>query len=86
MTPTKGQISSRRKGKEIVSNPPTAHYIGEEALYSESDHFDEEEAQCAPDSECTPLIDPWYNIHPHFPKVPDDCTLPPSGRVWLALY
>ena len=86
MTLMKGQSSSRRKGKEIVSDPPTAHDVGEEATYSESDHFNEEEAQRAPDSECTPLIDPWYDIHPHFPKVLGDCTPPPPGRVWLALY
>ena len=86
MTLTKGQSSSRRKGKEIVSDPPTTHDVGEEALYSESNYFDEEEAQRAPDSECTPLIDPWYDIHPHFPKVPSDCTPPPPGCVWLALY
>ena len=52
MTPAKGQISSRRKGKEIASNPPTARDVGEEAVYSESDHSDEGETQCALDSEC----------------------------------
>ena len=31
------------------------------------------------------LIDPWYDVHSHFPKVPDDYTPPPPGRVWLAL-
>ena len=41
-------------------------------MYSESDYFDEEEAQRDPDSECAPLIDPWYDIHPHFPKIPGD--------------
>ena len=86
MTSAKGQSSSCRKGKEIVSDPPTACNVGKEAVYSKSDHSDEEEAQRASDNECASLIDPWYNIHPHFPKVPDDCTLPPSGRVWLALY
>ena len=55
-------------------------------MYSESDHSDEEEAQRALDSECTPLINPWYDIHAHFPKVPGDYTSPlPSGHVWLAL-
>ena len=43
MTPAKGQSSSHRKGKEIASDPPTARNVGEEAVYSESDHSDEEE-------------------------------------------
>ena len=64
MMPAKGQSSSRRKGKEVVSDPPTAHDVGEKAMYFESNHFDEEEAQRAPDSECAPLINPWYDIHP----------------------
>jgi len=89
MTPVKGQSSSRHKGKEIAFDLLTTHDVGEEAVYSELDHSDEEETQCALDSECAPLIDPWYNIHPHFSKVPDDYTsllLPPSpGRVWHAL-
>ena len=59
--------------------------MGKEVVYSELDHSDEEEAPCAPDSECTSLIDSWYDIHPHFPKLPDDYTLPLPSRVWLAL-
>ena len=47
MTPAKGQSSFLHKGKEIVSDPPTARDAGEEAVYSESDHFDEEEARRA---------------------------------------
>ena len=84
MTPAKGQSSSRRKGKEIVSDPPSARDVGEKAMYSESNHFDEEEAQRALDSECTPFIDPWYDIHAYFPKIPCDYMPTPSGRVWLA--
>ena len=57
MTLVKGQISSRRKGKEVVSNPSAARNVGEEAVYSELDHSDEEEARHALDSECSPLID-----------------------------
>ena len=34
--------SSRRKGKKAVYDPPVEQETGEEALYSESDHFDEE--------------------------------------------
>ena len=85
MTPVKGQSSSRHKGKKIVFDSPTARGVGEEAVYSESDHSNEEEAQCASDSECAPFIDPWYDIHAHFPKVPSDYTSPPSGHVWFAL-
>ena len=57
MTLVKGQISSRRKGKEVVSDPSAARNVGEEAVYSELDHSDEEEARHALDSECSPLID-----------------------------
>ena len=32
-----------------------------------------------------PLIDPWYNIHAHFPKVPGDYIPLSAGRVWLTL-
>ena len=85
MTPVKSQSSSRRKGKEVVSDPPTAYDVGEEAVYFDSDHSDSEEAQHAPNSECAPLIDPWYDVHPHFPKIPGDYAPPPPlGRVWLA--
>ena len=85
MTLVKGQISSCRKGKEVVSDPPAARNVGEEAVYSELDHSDEEEARHALDSECSPLIDLWYDIHAHFLKVPDDYTPLPLGCVWLAL-
>ena len=85
MTSAKGQSSSRRKGKEIVFDPPAVRDVSEKAMYSESDHSDEEEARYAPDSECTPLIDPWYDIHAHFPKVPGDYTSLLPGCVWLAL-
>ena len=44
MKSTKGQSSSHNKGKEIASDPPAARDVGEEAVYSESDHSDEEEA------------------------------------------
>ena len=65
MTPVKGQSSSCHKGKEIASNPPTACDLGEEAVYSELDHSDEEETQCALDSECPisrrfPVITPRH--------------------------
>ena len=85
MTPMKGQSSTRHKGKEIVSDALVARDVGEEAMYSESNHSDEEEVRRAPNSECASLIDPWYDTHAHFPKVPSDYMLPLLGRVWLAL-
>ena len=85
MTPAKSQSSSHRKGKEVIFDPLAAHDVGEEAVYSESDHSDEEEAEHASKSECASLIDPWYDIHPHFPKIPGDYATPPLSRVWLAL-
>ena len=74
MMPAKGQNSSRRKGKEIFSDAPIVRDVGEEVMYSESDHSNEEEARRAPDGECAPLIDPWYDTHAHFLKVPIDYT------------
>ena len=58
MTLAKSQSSSHRKGKEVISDPLIAHGVDEEVAYSESDHFDEEEMERDPDSECVPLIDP----------------------------
>ena len=85
MASVKSQSSSCRKGKKTISNPPAARDVGEEAEHSESDHSDEEEAQCDLDSECAPLIDPWYNVHPHSPKIPGDYAPPPLEHMWLAL-
>ena len=85
MALVKSQGSSHRKGKEVASDPPAVPDVGEEVEYSESKHFVGEETQRDPDSECAPLIDPWYDIHPHFPKIPSDYAPPPSGCVWLAL-
>ena len=38
------------------------------------------------DSECILLIDPWYDVHLHFPRIPGDYAPPPLSRVWLVLY
>ena len=84
MTPAKSQSSSHRKGKEVIFDPPTARGVDEEAVYSESNPFGEEEVDHDLDSECASLINPWYDIHPHFPKIPGDYVPPPPGRVWLA--
>ena len=58
MAPVKSSSSSRRKGKEAVYDPLVEQETGEEAVYSESDHSDEEKARRDLDSECAPLIDP----------------------------
>ena len=84
--PVKGQSSSRHKGKEVVSDPSATYDEDEEAMCSESDSSDKEEAWRPLDSECAPLIDPWYDVHFHFPKVLSDYTPLPPGHVWLALY
>ena len=68
MALVKSQGSSHRKGKEPIFDPPAALDVGKEAEYSESEHSDEEEAQRNPDSECALLIDPWYDVHPHFQR------------------
>ena len=85
MASVKSQGSSCHKGKKTIYDPPATPNVGEEAEYFESKHSDEEEAHYDLDSECTPLIDPWYDIHPHFPKIPGDYAPPPLGCVWLAL-
>lgn len=38
-----------------------------------------------PDSECSPIIDLWYDIHLHFLLVPSDYLFPPANRFWLSL-
>ena len=86
MAPVKSLGSSCRKGKKAVYDPPVEQETGEEAVYSESDHSDEEEAWCDPDNECALLIDPWYDVHPSFLKIPGDYVLSSSSHVWLVLY
>ena len=83
MTPVKSQGSSCHKGKKIASNDPTTQDVGEEAAHSDSDYSDKEKAWHDPDSKCAPLMDPWYDTHDYFPKVPGEYM--PPGRVWLAL-
>ena len=85
MLPVKSQGSSRRKGKAIASDPPAVPDVGEETEHSDSEQSAGEETRRDLNSECAPLIDPWYEVHPHFPKVPGDYAPPPPGRVWLAL-
>ena len=80
----KGQSSSHRKGKDVVSDPPSTHDEGEEVVYSDPDSSDEE-ARRLPDNECAPLIDLWYDVHSYFPKVPSDYTPLPPGHVWISL-
>ena len=85
MALVKSSGSSRCKEKETVYDPSVGQEMGKEAVYSESDHSDEEEARHDLDSECAPLIDPWYDVHPPFPKILGDYVPPSPGRVWLAL-
>ena len=86
MTPVKSQGSSHCKGKEVASDDPTMRDVGKEVLLFKSEHFNEEEAWCDPDSECAPLINLWYDIQDNFLKVLSEYTPPlPLGRVLLAL-
>ena len=86
MMPVKSQGSSHSKGKEVVSDDLATQDVGKKATYSELNRSDEEEARLDLDSECAPLIDPWYDTHAHFLKVPGEYMSPPPGRMWLALY
>ena len=85
MLQAKDEGSSRRKGKEVAVDDPLAKTVGEETPFSESDHSEEEEQGCDPNSECAPLIDPWYETHIHFLVVPSDYSPPLSGHVWLSI-
>ena len=85
MSPVKSQGSSRRKGKAIASDSPVVPNVDEETVHSDSEQSPAEETWCDPNSEYAPLIDLWYEAHPHFLKVPGDYAPPPPGRVWLAL-
>ena len=56
--------SSRCKGKEaIVDEPPVVAEKGEESPHSGSDRSEEKEVSRGLDSECPPLISPWYDTH-----------------------
>ena len=82
MSPVKSQGSSRRKGKAVASDSPT---VPEEMERSDSEQSAEEETKRDPDSECAPLINPWYEINPHFLKISDDYVPPLPGRVLITL-
>ena len=91
MTPTKGEGSSRHKGKEIATDDPAADdpatkTASEDAPFSKSECCEEEEGSHNTDNECAPLIDPWYDTHTHFSVVPDDYLPLLPGRVWLSIY
>ena len=85
MSPMKSQGSSHRKGKAVASDSPAVPDVGEEIERSDSERTAEEETQRDPDSECAPLIDPCYEVNPHFPKISGDYVPPPPGRVLIAL-
>ena len=85
MSPVKSQGSSRRKGKAIASDSPAVPDVGKEMGRSDSKRSAKKETQRDPDSKCAPLIDPWYEVNPHFPKIPSDYVPPPLGRVLIAL-
>ena len=82
MSPAKSPGSSRRKGKAVASEPPV---VSEEVDRSDSERSIEEEAERDPNGECAPLIDPWYETSPYFPKAPGEYVPPPPGRVLITL-
>ena len=67
MSPAKSPGSSRHKGKAVAFDPPV---VSEEMDRSDSERSIEEEAKRDPNGECAPLIDPWYETSPYFPKAP----------------
>ena len=64
----------------VASDSPA---VPEEVERFDSEQSTEEETERDPDSECAPLIDPWYEINPHFPKAPGKYVSLPSGRVLI---
>ena len=82
MSPAKSPSSSRHKGKAVAFDPSV---VPEEVDRFDSERSTEEEAERDPDSECAPLIDPWYEISLHFPKVPGEYVPLPPGRVLITL-
>ena len=66
----------------VASDSPA---VPEEVERSDSERSTEEETECDPDSKCAPLIDPWYEINPHFPKVPGEYVPPLLGHVLITL-
>ena len=82
MSPGKSPSSSRRKGKAVAFDPPA---VPEEVDRFDSEQSTEEEVERDPNSECAPLSDPWYEINPHFPKVPGEYVPPPPSRVLITL-
>ena len=82
MSPAKSPSSSRRKRKAVAFDPPV---VSEEVDRSDSERSIEEEAECDPNDECAPLIDPWYETSPYFPKAPGEYVPPPPGRVLITL-
>ena len=83
MSPVKSQGSFCRKGKAVASDSPA---VPEEMERSDSERSTEEEMKRDPDSGCAPLIDPWYEINPHFPKILGDYVPSPPGRVLITLF
>ena len=82
MSPAKSPGSSHCKGKAVAFDPPV---VSEEVDRSDSERSVEEEAERDPNGECAPLIDPWYEISPYFPKAPGEYVPPPPGRVLITL-
>nr|POE81008.1 hypothetical protein CFP56_44893 [Quercus suber] len=81
MAPIRSESSSHRKGKElVVKRTPFEKEGDEENSFAESDHSEVKGTTCDPNSECLPLLDPWFNMHIHFLVVVDGYTYPPQTR------
>ena len=81
MSSVKSQGFSHYKGKAVASDSPA---IPKEMERSDLERSAEEEMKRNPDNECAPLIDPWHEIDPYFPKIPGKYVPPSLGRVLLA--
>ena len=86
MSLAKGEGPSHHKGKEVfVDESLMEAEKVEKSPHSELDCSVEKEVSRDPDSECTLLIDLWYNIYLHFPVVHSDYSPSLPDRVWLSV-
>ena len=81
----KGKGFSYCKGNEITTNDPAAKIVGKDTPLFKLECSEDKEGGHDPDSECAPLIDPWYDAYAHFLVVPGDYLPSVPGCVWLSI-
>ena len=78
MAPVRSESSSHHKGKKlVVERTPFEREGDRENSFAELGHSEGKGTTCDPNSECLPILEPWYNRHIHFLVVVDGYTYPP---------